>query len=112
LRFLVDAQLPPALVGLFKLLGHEAEHVIEIGLETASDRAIWSYAKGRSAIVVTKDADFQALRVSETEGPAVVWIRIGNTTTPALLKSLSGSWQAIADALERGEQIIEVIEDR
>ena len=112
MRFLVDAQLPPALVGLLKLLGHEAEHVIELGLEASSDHSIWEYAKVHTAIIVTKDEDFRALRAADKEGPAVIWLRIGNTTTPALLKTLSGSWQAIAEALERGEPIIEVTQDR
>jgi predicted nuclease of predicted toxin-antitoxin system len=107
-RFLVDAQLPPALTQLLKLLGHEAEHVIELGLESASDHAIWDFAKAQSAIIMTKDEDFRTLRMAQEEGPAIIWLRIGNTTTPALLKTLSGSWQAIVEALERGEPIIEV----
>jgi predicted nuclease of predicted toxin-antitoxin system len=41
MRFLVDAQLPSALVGLLREHGHEAEHVTEIGPADAPDRDIW-----------------------------------------------------------------------
>lgn len=59
MRFLVDAQLPPALVRLLSEKGHIAQHVIDIGLLTASDAAIWSYAAAHNAVVVTKDDDFR-----------------------------------------------------
>ena len=108
MRFLVDAQLPPALVDLLKLMGHEADHVINHGLESATDQAIWDFAVKRSAIIVTKDEDFRAMRLMKGRGPAVIWLRIGNTTTPALLNTLSGAWTAIVSALARGEPIIEV----
>jgi predicted nuclease of predicted toxin-antitoxin system len=32
-KFLIDAQLPPALAQLFKDAGHETTHVAEIGME-------------------------------------------------------------------------------
>ncbi|EQD33994.1 hypothetical protein B2A_12866, partial [mine drainage metagenome] len=44
MRFLVDAQLPPALARLLEDRGHQAEHVLDCGLERASDAAIWARA--------------------------------------------------------------------
>ena len=41
MRFLVDAQLPPVLARRLRGLGHEAEHVYDIGMQAATDRAIW-----------------------------------------------------------------------
>ena len=108
MRFLVDAQLPPALVDLLKLMGHEADHVFDLGLVSASDQAVWDFAVEHGAIIFTKDEDFRAMRLKLEVGPAVIWLRIGNTTTPALLNTLSGAWSAIISALERGEPIIEV----
>ena len=40
MRFLVDAQLPPALARWLVAAGHEAEHVGDRGMEAASDAAI------------------------------------------------------------------------
>ena len=40
MRFLVDAQLPPALARWLVERGHDATHVHEIGMAEASDLAI------------------------------------------------------------------------
>jgi predicted nuclease of predicted toxin-antitoxin system len=107
-RFLVDAQLPPALARHLRALGHEADHVIDLRLEAALDQDIWDFATAHAAIIVPKDEDFIALRAIREHGPTVVWIRIGNTTTPALLDALSAAWPTIVAALESGEAVIEV----
>jgi predicted nuclease of predicted toxin-antitoxin system len=51
LRFLVDAQLPPALARRIAALGHEAQHVADCGLAAAPDDAIWKHASEWPAIV-------------------------------------------------------------
>ncbi len=58
MRFLVDAQLPPALAGWLAGNGHQAEHVGAVGLQSASDAAIWDYALREGAAIITKDDDF------------------------------------------------------
>lgn len=60
MRFLVDAQLPPALFRWRVAQGHDAEHVADHGLQAAPDTAIWDYAKASSAAIVTKGEDFAA----------------------------------------------------
>ncbi|MBY6243489.1 DUF5615 family PIN-like protein [Methylosinus sp. Sm6] len=57
-RFLVDAQLPPALARWLVAVGDEAEHVSDVGLGGARDDAIWRFALACGAVVVTKDEDF------------------------------------------------------
>lgn len=57
MRFLVDAQLPPALARWLIEKGHEAQHVGDTGLQAASDGAIWDYAAREGAVIVTKDED-------------------------------------------------------
>ncbi|MGM0984784.1 MAG: DUF5615 family PIN-like protein [Pseudomonadota bacterium] len=44
MRFLVDAQLPPALARWLTEQGHHAEHVADLKMEAASDAAIWRWA--------------------------------------------------------------------
>jgi predicted nuclease of predicted toxin-antitoxin system len=43
MRFIVDAQLPPALARWLAAKGHEAEHVADQQMEAASDTAIWDF---------------------------------------------------------------------
>ena len=56
-RFLVDAQLPPALARWLASQGHEAEHVTDIGLASARDLDIWKYAQTTGAVIISKDED-------------------------------------------------------
>ena len=78
MRFVVDAQLPPALAGLLRARGHEAEHVADIGSADASDQDVWRYALDADAAIVTKDADFADMVATGRPAPVVVWVRTGN----------------------------------
>ncbi|MEW6416402.1 MAG: DUF5615 family PIN-like protein [Pseudomonadota bacterium] len=48
-RFLIDAQLPPALARKLAAMGHEATHLLDVGLLESSDGAIRDYAMGQGA---------------------------------------------------------------
>ena len=108
MRFLVDAQLPPSLAEHLKRNGHEADHVNTIGLGAATDRAIWSHAVAARAVLVTKDGDFGDLSRQDPAGTAVIWIRLGNTTSRALWQHLEPILPEIIEALQQGERLIEV----
>jgi len=108
MRFLVDAQLPPALARFFEARGHEAKAAREVGLRQAEDPAVWTFALAGAWIVVTKDEDF-AIRISVVPtGPAIVWLRIGNTSKQALLGWFAPLLPRIESALAAGERIVEV----
>lgn len=109
MRFLVDAQLPPALARWLTAHGHEAEHVADIGLLQASDAVIWSAAVERGATIVTKDEDFAMRRSLGADGPLIVWLRLGNSRTESLLRRMELSLDAIAAALGRDEPVVEVV---
>ena len=108
MRFLVDAQLPPALAGWLVGEGHEAGHVLDAGLATADDPDIWTEVVRRQAVLITKDEDFLALRSAAPAGPSVVWQRIGNATNRALIGWFAARFPMIVAALEAGEGVIEV----
>ena len=108
MRFVVVAQLPPALARRLEALGHTAEHVADRGMAAAPDKAIRDYAASVGAAIVTKDEDFAIRRVL-TEGPAVVWLRLGNTRRVVLLTHVEAALPAIVGAFERGETLIEVV---
>jgi predicted nuclease of predicted toxin-antitoxin system len=107
-RFLIDAQLPPALARQLAASGHETVHVSDIGLLTASDRDIWLHAAATRAVLITKDEDFVTMRALNNSGPAVVWVRLGNTTRRALLGRFAEVFPRILAALERGDTILEI----
>jgi len=105
-RFLIDAQLPPALVDWLQNRGYEAQHVFDVGLSRAEDGAVW-HASRSGDIIITKDEDF-AECTTRLDGPQVVWLRIGNTTNPVLLDWLDARWAEVIRFIDEGNPLIEV----
>ena len=108
MRFVIDAQLPPALARKLSELGHVAEHVIDIGPSDASDRQLWQYALEHEAILVTKDEDFRTMQLSESPAPVVVWIRVGNTRRAELLEWFEPLLPRLAELIAAGNALIEL----
>lgn len=108
MRFLVDANLPPALARWLASRGHQAEHVADHDLAAADDRVIWGQAATTDAVLVTKDEDFALMRTLADQGPAVVWVRLGNTRRRELLEWFGKMLPAVLTALERGDFLIEL----
>jgi len=108
MRFLVDAQLPPALARFLNDAGHQAEHVYDIGLGASSDRAIWNYALQNRAAIITKDEDFVSLVSVQSDTPSVIWVRVGNTGKQALLVWIEPMIKRIIAEIESGEKLVEI----
>lgn len=105
MQFLVDAQLPPVLCGWLRERGHEAVHVSEIDLVSASDAAIAERAVADAAVLISKDEDFVTLRLPDRF--AFLWLRCGNATNLALTLWLEARWDRIEALLESGERFVE-----
>lgn len=108
MRFLVDAQLPPALARLLGEQGHHAEHVIDVAPGDTPDSTLWQYASDQDAVIITKDEDFVDLLTRRHEGPAVVWVRVGNTSRRALLEWFLPQLGTIVDLVDAGNRFIEL----
>lgn len=72
MRFLVDANLPPALAEWVRAHGADADHVMELGLQRASDVELWGWAKAKGAVLISKDGDFLMLKLADPTGPRSV----------------------------------------
>ncbi len=109
MRFLVDAQLPPALARWLVSQGHEAEHVADVEMTAAPDSEIWDHAKKTDAIIITKDEDFSILHnLGNQPKPKVIWLRVGNTRRSELLEWFNSLMPGIISALDQGETLIEI----
>ena len=74
MNFLVDNQLPVGLVRRLTALGHQARHVLDLGLDKSSDTEIWKHAAANCLVLITKDEDFLA-RASHPNSPVrIVWV--------------------------------------
>ena len=108
MRFLVDNQLPAALAEWLRQQGHEAEHVLDINLAQAKDNPIWQRAQSQGAVIVSKDEDFAEWVRRGRTGPAVVWLRLGNSTRRELLAWIAPRWPTVLTRLQEGVRLVEV----
>jgi len=60
-------------------------------------------------VLLTKDEDFAQRRLLSTNGPAVVWLRVGNCSNRALLQWFAPLLADIVERLELGEKLIEIV---
>jgi predicted nuclease of predicted toxin-antitoxin system len=107
-KFLVDANLPPALARWLAAEGEEAYHARDLRFEALLDRELWEHARELGACIITKDEDFVLLQALEPNGPSVIWVRIGNASRNVLLTRIPAIWPKVREALQKGERIVEV----
>jgi predicted nuclease of predicted toxin-antitoxin system len=107
-NFLLDAQLPPALAHALREAGHSAQAVREVGLQSAADAAIWAHALQTHAVIITKDEDFVLLAQQGDAGPAVIWLRLGNTSNRELRARLLPQMPQIVALIQQGNRLVEV----
>lgn len=108
MNLLIDNQLPPILVRHLQSYGLTATHVVDVGLERATDDEIWEYAGDEGFAIVSKDEDFLQLSVSDPTGPTFVWVRIGNCRKRALLAAFDRVRLQLIQALNEGQKVIEI----
>lgn len=101
MKFLVDNQLPAALAQYFKKRGFDSEHVLDLGLEKATDRELCQFAIANNYTIISKDRDFLYLAAQPQTEIKLIWVRLGNCRTSALLQTLSGSGLK-SSSVERG----------
>ncbi len=108
MRWIVDAQLPPALARVLAEEGHVAEHVNDVGMGAESDESIWDYALETSAVIITKDEDFRNRAMLVATPPVIIWLRIGNCSRQALLDWFEPLLAEIEASIGNGETVIEI----
>ena len=108
MKVLVDQQLPPSLKAFFEGRGIDAVHVSDVGLETQKDRTIWEYAKSNGLEIVSKDEDFLYLAYQDQSGPRLIWVRLGNCSSAALMETFERLWPQIEAWGASGERVVEI----
>lgn len=100
MKLLLDENLSPRLVDALAGLFPGSAHVHGAGLGSATDDAVWRYAREEGFTLVSKDADFFELSQLRGPPPKVVWIRRGNCSTTQierLLRAQAARIEALAD---------------
>jgi predicted nuclease of predicted toxin-antitoxin system len=84
MKLLVDANLSPRVAARLSDAGHDVVHVRDVGLLTASDEQISSYAVAEGRTVISADSDFATiLALGGHTAPSLVLLRSVNKLSPA-----------------------------
>ena len=81
MKLLLDQNLSPRLAEALQRFFPGSTHVSNVGLQDASDQAVWSHAASHGFTVVSKDSDFHHLSFLRGAPPKIIWVRRGNCTT-------------------------------
>jgi predicted nuclease of predicted toxin-antitoxin system len=107
LKFLIDANLPPALAQWLAEDGHDAVYVHDLLAAPADDDAIWVLAAQTTRVVISKDSDF-AQRVVRDAAVQVVWVRCGNLKLSVFRPWFAARLDAMCALLDLGERGVEL----
>ena len=109
MKLLLDQNLSRRLVGRLSNEYPGSGHVTEVGLDIASDRAIWEYAGERDYVIVSKDTDFRQLAFLYGPPPKVVWLRVGDVSTSVIEGLLRGSAARLEEFADSDEESLLVL---
>lgn len=112
MKFLVDANLPPSLCVWLRSHGHEAEHLVDRDLLTATDTQIWRLGSLERAVIFSKDVDFYERALLFDAPPQVVHVAVGNCSNDRLFDVLNSEWPDVERALVSGSRLISIALDK
>jgi predicted nuclease of predicted toxin-antitoxin system len=83
MKLLLDENLSRRLVPFLQHDYPDSNHVVLLGMESATDKEVWQKAKDDGYVILTRDADFQELSLvwgqppGRTPTPETDWHRTG-----------------------------------
>ncbi len=102
-RLLLDQNLSFKITKGLKDLFPEIKHVSDLKLSGCSDMDIWKYDKIHDYCIVTFDSDFIDISVLNGYPPKIIWLRIGNSSTSAVIQMLKNNYSLIINFLTSTE---------
>jgi len=85
MKLLLDQNLSdriPAQVGRFF---PASAHVKNQGLDRSSDEVVWKFAEDNGYAILTKDWDFHQMSLVRGFPPKVIFLKVGNCSTDAII---------------------------
>lgn len=110
MKLLFDQNLSHKLVGHVRDAFPDSAHVGGLELQAASDREIWDYAAEHGFIITSKDSDFRQLAFLHGQPPKVLWLRLGNASTAAILSLILDHVESIEAFASNEDDALLVLE--
>nr|VFJ57566.1 MAG: Predicted nuclease, contains PIN domain, potential toxin-antitoxin system component [Candidatus Kentron sp. FW] len=88
MKLLLDQNISRRIVLELQGIYPGSSQVALLGLASASDSAIWRFARENDFVIVTKDADFAEMSLIRGGPPRVIWMRLGNAGNKDILSTL------------------------
>lgn len=103
MRFLLDEAIQHRLADHLAEAGHDATHVVRIGLAGASDPEVLALAATEDRILITTDTDFPTLLALSGEPiPSVLLLRGISDSIQGRLAAILNALPSIQEELEAG----------
>lgn len=109
IKLLFDQNLSYKLVARLEHLYPNSQHIAALGLDQASDKEVWQYAKEHHFVIVSKDSDFNEITAFYDFPPYVIWLRLGNSRIVAVEDALTKHHEKICEIIKEAKTgIIEI----
>lgn len=103
MNFLADMGISPRVVEKLRQKGHQATHLLEVGLERMPDFDILEKARKDGSIVLTHDLDFgELLAISGGYLPSVIIFRLKDMRATNVSLHLFSLIKTHTNSLEKG----------
>jgi predicted nuclease of predicted toxin-antitoxin system len=109
MKLLLDENLSRRIVPFIQESYPDSTQVALIGLEQVNDADIRQYAIDNNFVIATKDADFYEMNLVYGQPPKIIWLKMGNQSKAATIKTLLDNQAVIEKALfENDRDCIEI----
>jgi predicted nuclease of predicted toxin-antitoxin system len=88
MKLLLDQNLSRRIIPSICEVYPQSSQIQLLGMEDASDKAIWEYARTHDYAIVTLDADFQEYSLLRGRPPLIIWLKCRNQRKEVVLQKL------------------------